>query len=86
MLGLELLKDMELTMKQVQHNLKVSQDRKKRYACLKRTPQEFQVGDHVYVNVKPIKCSLRLGRYSKLVPRYYGPFEILSKDGPELIN
>ena len=41
MLGLELLTDMELTMKQVQQNLKASQDRKKIYVDLKRTPREF---------------------------------------------
>ena len=41
MLGPDLLEDMELTMKQVQQNLKASQDRKKRYANLKRTRREF---------------------------------------------
>ena len=40
MLETEWLKDMELTMKQVQQNLKVSQDRKKSYPNLKRTPRE----------------------------------------------
>ena len=49
MLGTELLKDMELTMKQVPENLKVSQDRQKSFVNLKRTPREFQVGEHVYI-------------------------------------
>ena len=40
-LGPDVLKDMELTMKHVQQNLKVSQDRHKSYADLKRTPREF---------------------------------------------
>ena len=35
MLGPEVLKDMELTVKHVQHNLKVAQDRKKSYGDLK---------------------------------------------------
>ena len=73
---------MELTVKHVQHSLKVSQDRKKSYADLKRTPREFQVGENVNVRVKPRKISLRLGKYSNLVPRYCGPFEILEKNGP----
>ena len=62
-------------------NLKVSQDRKKSYVDLKRTPREFQVGDHVYIKVKPKKTTLRLGKYRKLAPRYRGPFEILAKVG-----
>ena len=40
-LGLELLKEMEQIVKQVQENLKVAQDRQKSQAYLKRTPKEF---------------------------------------------
>ena len=76
-----LSKDMELTMKKVQQNLKVSQDRKKSYADLKRNHREFQVGEHVYIKVNPKKISLRLGKYSNLALRYYGPFEILDELG-----
>ena len=41
MLGPDLLKDMEITMKQVQQNSKAAHDRKKSYVDLKRTPREF---------------------------------------------
>ena len=82
MLGHELLKDMELTMKQIQQNLKASQDMQKSYVDLKRTPRECQVGKHVYIKAKPKKSSLILGRYSKLETRCCGPFEILEKVGP----
>ena len=61
--GHEIWKDMELIVKHVQHNLKVSQYRKKSYADLKMIPQELQVGNHVYVKVNPRKSSLRLGKY-----------------------
>ena len=37
MLAPDLLKEMELTVKQVQRNLKIAQDRQKRHADLKRT-------------------------------------------------
>ena len=76
MLGPDLLKDTELTMKHVQQNSKASENRHKIYTDLKRNPREFQVGDHVYIKVKPKKISLILGKYSKLAPRYCGPFEI----------
>ena len=82
MLGPELLRDMELTMKHVQQNLKVAEDRKKSYADQKRTPRDFKVGDHVFVKVKPRRSSLKLGRCTKLTPRYCGPFKILAKMGP----
>ena len=72
---------MELIVKQVQGNLKVMQDRQKIQADLKRTPKEFQVGEHVFIKVRPNKSSLRLGSCAKLAPRYCGPFEILSRIG-----
>ena len=62
--------------------MKVSQDKQKSYADLKRTPQELYVGEHVYVKVKPRKKSLRFGKYSKLAPKYCGAFEILAKVAP----
>ena len=41
MLGPDLLKELELTVKQVQSNLKTAQDRQKSYADLKRKLKEF---------------------------------------------
>ena len=61
--------------------MKASEDRKKSYADLKRNPREFQVGDHVYIKVKPKKTTLILGKYMKLAPRHCGPFEIVAKVG-----
>ena len=81
MLGPDLLKEMELTVKQVQGNVKVAQDRQKSYANVKRTEREFQVGDHVFIKVNPKKSSLNLGSCSKLAARYCGPFENLSRIG-----
>ena len=64
----ELLKEMELIVKQVQGNLKIVQDRQKSQADLKRTPKEFQVGEHVFIKVRPKKSSLKLGSCAKLAP------------------
>jgi len=74
-----MLRDMELTVKQVQQNVKEAQDRQKSYVDLKRTFKEFEVGNHVYVKVIPRKNSLRLGNCVKLSPMYCGPFEILAR-------
>ena len=59
--------------------MKTAQDRQKSHADLKRTQKEFQVGEHVFVKVKPKKISFKLGICAKLAPRYYGPFEILAR-------
>ena len=67
-LGPELLKEMEEIVKHVQGNLKIAQDQHKSQADLKRTPKEFQVGEHVFIKVRPKKNSLRLGSCSKLAP------------------
>ena len=70
MLGPDLLKELELTVKQVQSNLKTDQDRQKSHVDLKRTQKEFQVGEHVFVNLKPRNISLNLGSSAKLAPMY----------------
>ena len=77
-LGPKILKEMELIVKLVQGNLKVSQDQQESKADLKWTQKEFQVGEHVFIKVMPKKISPRLGSYTKLAPRYCGPFKILS--------
>ena len=82
MLGPELLKNMELTVKHVQNNLKVSKYRKESYEYLKRTTWNFQVGEHVSIKVKPKKSSLRLRKYLKLEHIHCRPIEILEKIGP----
>ena len=48
---------------------------------MKRTPREFQVGEHMYIKLNTKKKSLILGKYSKLAPRYCRRFEILAKVG-----
>jgi hypothetical protein len=77
-----MLKEMEEKMLKIKHNLKVSQDRKKRYAYKGRTHREFKVGDHVFFKVKANKSSLKLGNCSNLETRYCGSFEILERIGP----
>jgi hypothetical protein len=42
---------------------------------------KFEVGDHVYLRVSPIKGVKRVGVKEKLAPRYMRPFPILEKYG-----
>jgi len=44
--------------------------------------KEFEVGEHVYLRIKPKKISLRIDSCANLAPRYCVPFEILDKIGP----
>ena len=62
--------------------MKTAQDRKKSNADLKRTLKEFQVGEHVFIKVKPRKSSFKLGICAKLSPRYCRSLEILERVGP----
>ena len=64
----------------MQQKLKAAQDRKKIYVDLKRTPREFQVGDHVDIKINLKKSTFILGKCKKLEPRCE-PFEILAKLG-----
>ena len=66
----------------IRKNLKVAQDRQKIYAYKKRSYQEFEVGDHVYVRIKPKRSTLRWTSCAKLAPRFCGPFQILERVGP----
>jgi hypothetical protein len=42
---------------------------------------EFEVGNHVYLKVSPMKGVKRFGVKGKLAPRYIGPFPILENYG-----
>jgi hypothetical protein len=42
---------------------------------------EFEVRNHVYLRVSPMKGVKRFGVKGKLAPRYIGPFPILEKCG-----
>jgi hypothetical protein len=43
---------------------------------------EFQVGNHVYLRVSPMKGVKRFRVKGKLAPRYVEPLPILEKCGP----
>jgi hypothetical protein len=63
-------------------NLAQAQARTKKYADLKRSEREFQVGDMVYLRLHPFRTNaFGIHQSFKLATRYYGPFKILEKIG-----
>jgi hypothetical protein len=79
--GVDLVKQTEEKVRQIQNNLKVAQSRQKSYADKRRRPLVFQVGDYVYLKVSPMKGVSRFGVKGKLAPRYIGPFQIIQQCG-----
>jgi hypothetical protein len=79
--GLDIVEEAETIVHRVQENLKVVKSRQETYANKRRRPLAFEVGDHVYLRVSPIKGVKRFGVKGKLAPHYVGPFPILEKCG-----
>lgn len=62
--------------------LGMAQARMKFFADKQRTERTFQVGDLVYLRIKPYKqVSLHQFKYCKLSPKYYGPFKVVERVG-----
>jgi hypothetical protein len=58
---------------------RAAKSRQEIYANKRHRPLEFEVSDHVYLKVSPMKGVKRFGMKGKLGPRYIGPFPILEK-------
>ncbi|XP_075515504.1 uncharacterized protein LOC142550153 [Primulina tabacum] len=65
----------------IQERMRTAQSRQKSYADVRRRPVAFEVGDHVFIKIAPLKGVMRFGKKGKLSPRYIGTFEILDKIG-----
>jgi hypothetical protein len=77
--GPDLLKEAEATVHCIQDNLRAAKSRQETYANKRRRPLEFEVSDHVYLRVSPMKGVKRFGMKGKLAPRYIRQFPILEK-------
>jgi hypothetical protein len=80
-LGPDLVKEAEATIRSIRDNLKAAKSRQETYANKRRRPLAFDVGNQVYLRVSPMKGVKRFGVKGKLVPRYIGVFPILEKYG-----
>jgi hypothetical protein len=79
--GLDLVEEAEATVRRIQDNLKAAKSRQETYANKRHRPLAFEVGDHMYLRISPMKGVKRFGVKGKLAPRYIEPFPILEKCG-----
>jgi hypothetical protein len=79
--GLNIIEEAESIVHRVQENLKVVKSHQETYANKRRRPLKFEVGNHVYLRVSPMKGVKRFGVKGKLAPHYMGLFPILEKCG-----
>ncbi|XP_074297410.1 uncharacterized protein LOC141628130 [Silene latifolia] len=61
--------------------MRAAQDRKKKYADLRRSNVEIAAGDKVLLKVSPMRGVMRFGRRGKLSQTFIGPYEILERVG-----
>ncbi|WVZ51471.1 LOW QUALITY PROTEIN: hypothetical protein U9M48_002616 [Paspalum notatum var. saurae] len=76
--GPDMVKESERQVQEVRNNLK---SRQKSYADHRRRELTFEIGDHVYLKVLPIRGLRRFKVKGKLAPRYIDPFRIVDKKG-----
>jgi hypothetical protein len=79
--GPDLVEEVEAIVHRIQDNLKATKPRQEAYANKRHQPLEFEVGDHMYLRVSPMKGVKRFGVKGKLAPHYIGPFPIIEKCG-----
>jgi hypothetical protein len=82
LVGPEVIQEIEYQMKTIRQRIKEEQDRQKSYANTHRVDCSYEVGDRVFLQVKPHKSSFKFGKGSKICPRFVGPFDIVEKKGP----
>jgi hypothetical protein len=79
--GIDFVEEAEKQVRAIHKNMAAAHGRQKSYADKRRKPIEFEVGDHVYLKVSPMKGVKRFGVKRKLEPQYVGPYRILEKNG-----
>jgi hypothetical protein len=80
--GPDIVTEAEEKVKQIQANILTVQSRQKSYIDKGHRHMEFEVGDHVYLRVSPMKGVRHFGIKGKLATHYNGLYPIIDKYGP----
>jgi hypothetical protein len=79
--GPDIVTEAEEKVKQIQANILAAQSHQKSYTDNRRRPLEFEMGDHVYLRVSPMKGVRRFGIKGNLALCYIGTYPIINKYG-----
>jgi hypothetical protein len=79
--GPDLVEEAKSIVHRIQENLKATKSHQETYANKRHRPLVFEVGNHVYLRVLPMKGVNRFGVKVKLAPHYIRPFPIFKKCG-----
>jgi hypothetical protein len=82
LLGPEMIQDTKDKVALIRKRMLTAQSRQKSYADKHRRKLEFEIGDHVYIKMSPMKGVVRFGKKRKRSPRYVGPFQVTGIVGP----
>ena len=81
MLGPKVIEQMIKNIRTIRARMKAAQYRRKSYANRRQRDLEFDVGDHVWLRVTPMKSVHKFGVSDKFNPRYVSSFDILERVG-----
>jgi hypothetical protein len=80
--GLDIVTEAEEKVKQIRANILTAQSHQKSYTDKRHRPLEFEVGDHVYLRVSPMKGVHHFGIKGKLTHHYISLYPIIDKYEP----
>jgi hypothetical protein len=73
---------MEEQIQTIKQRIKEVQYRQKSYVDAHHVDRNYEVGNRVFLGVKPHKSSIKFRKGAKLSPRFVGPFEVVENKGP----